>query len=125
MAFPNLSPSRRAYTPGDWAQQKYQAMSGAEVRIRYGDKRTSATLSLQYQNITDAEAKEFLDDYDAQFGTFRSFTLPLNVLAGWSEATFIPNVGVNAVHFRYSGPPQVQAVRPGVSNVSVELVSVI
>ena len=123
MAFPTLAPSARNYVPGDWAQQKYRSMSGAEVRIRYGDKRTDASLSLQYQNIPDADAELFLADYDSKFGTYKSFTLPPEVLAGWSGANYVPNT--SAMKFRYGGPPQLQAVRPGVSSVSVELVGVI
>ena len=123
MAYPTLSPSSRNYTPGDWAQKKYKAMSGAEVRIRYGDQRTEARLTLQYQNITDANAALFLADYDSQYGTFKTFTVPAEVLAGWSGGNYVPNTG--AMKFRYSGPPQLQAVRPGRTNVSVELVGVI
>lgn len=121
--FPSLNPSRRDYTPGDWAQKKYLSMSGAEKRIRYGSKRTGAVLSLQYQNITDANAALFLAHYNDRFGTFKDFTLPTAVLAGWSGTSYVPTT--NAPKFRYSRPPQVSAVRPGISNVSVELVSVI
>ena len=123
MAFPTLAPSARNYVPGDWAQQKYRSMSGSEVRIRYGDKRTDATLSLQYQNIADTDAELFLADYNANYGTYKSFTLPPEVLTGWGGANYVPDTG--AMKFRYSGPPQLQAVRPGLSSVSVELVGVI
>lgn len=123
MAFPTLSPSARSYTPGDWAQEKYRNISGAEVRIRYGDKRTEAKLSLRYQNISDTEAELFLQDYDANYGTFKSFSLPVEVLAGWTGSNFVPDT--DGLKYRYDGPPQVQSVRPGVSNLSVELVGVI
>jgi len=125
MPFPTLSPSRRVYTPGDWAQEKFRAMNGSETRIRYGDKRTDAKLSLQYKNISDEAAEEFIADYNAKFGTFKSFTLPVEVLDGWSETNFLPSAGADAIHFRYDKPPSLRSVRPGVSNVSVELVSVI
>ena len=123
MAFPTLAPSSRVYTPGDWAQEKYRSMSGSETRIRFGDRRTDATLSLQYQNISDADAELFLQDYNANYGTYKSFTLPVEVLTGWVGSNYIPNTG--AQKYRYDSPPQVQSVRPGVSNLSVELVGVI
>jgi len=123
MTYPQLSPSSRNYVPGDWAQQKYKAMSGAETRIRYGDKRTDARLTLQYQNVDDTEADDFLTHYDSVFGTFQAFTLPTEVLAGWTGSNYIPNV--SAMQFRYEGPPQVRSVRPGISTVAVELVGVI
>ena len=56
MSYPQYKPSGRNYTPGDWAQKKYKAMDGSETRIRYGNKRTDAQLSLQYQNIEDGAA---------------------------------------------------------------------
>ena len=123
MAYPTLAPSARSYTPGDWAQKRYQAMSGAEVRIRYGDKRTDARLTLQYQNLTNANAALFLADYDTQLGTYKAFTVPAEVLAGWEENNYVPNT--SAMKFRYAGPPQLQAVSPGITSVSVELVGVI
>ena len=123
MAYPTLSPSGRNYTPGDWAQKKYKAMSGAEVRIRYGDQRTESRLTLQYRNITDANAALFLADYNENYGTFKAFTLPVEVLAGWSGSNYVPNTG--AMKYRYNSPPQLQAVRPGITNVSVELVGVV
>ena len=123
MSYPTLSPSSRNYDPGNWAVKNYNAMSGAEVRIRYGDKRFNAKLSLQYQNISDTAADDFLAHYDEQLGTYKAFTLPSEVLAGWTGSNYIPNQSV--MKFRYSGSPKVQSVRPGVSTVSIELTGVI
>lgn len=123
MPYPALKPSRRNYTPGDWAQRRYRSMNGQETRIRYGTERTDAKLSLQYQNISDTNAALFLAHYNETLGTFKDFTVGTDVLAGWSGSSYIPNT--NAPKFRYDRPPQVSAVRPGISSVSVELVSVI
>ena len=97
MAYPTLSPSGRNYTPGDWAQKKYKAMSGAEVRIRYGDQRTECNADAAVQNITDANAALFLADYNENYGTFKSFTLPVEVLAGWSGSKLCPQHGCDEV----------------------------
>ena len=40
-------------------------------RIRYGDQRTESRLTLQYRNITDANAALFLADYNENYGTQR------------------------------------------------------
>ena len=58
MAFP-LAPSSQCTRPEIGTQEKYRSMSGSETRIRFGDRRTDATLSLQYQNISDADAQSF------------------------------------------------------------------
>ena len=123
MAFPKLIPTARSYTPGDWPVKIYQSMSGAEVRMRYGDQRTGASLQLSYANISDKDAETFLADFNAQKGTYKSFTLPVEVLGGWEAGNYVPNSG--AMKYRYSKPPSVQSVRPGVSTVSLELKGVI
>ena len=51
MAFPTLKPTSREFNPGDWPIKRYNAQSGAEVRILYGNRRTNATLSLSYDKI--------------------------------------------------------------------------
>jgi len=123
MTFPTTAPSARTFDPGNWAVKNYNSMSGAEIRIRYGDKRYNAKLSLQYQNIADAVADDFLTHYDSQFGTYKAFTLPTEVLTGWTGSNYIPDQ--EAMKFRYSKAPTVVSVRPGVSTVSVELTGVI
>jgi hypothetical protein len=53
----------------------------------YGSERTDVKLSLSYANIGDANAEQFLDHYDEVQGTFNTFDLPDNALAGWSSNT--------------------------------------
>jgi len=120
MAFPSLTPTGRQFTPGDFPSKTYNSQSGAEVRILYGSRRVNATLSLSYANVTDANAESFLDDYSAQLGTFRTFTLPSAVFEGWSgsAATLDAPAGTK---WRYDRQPQIQAVRPGISSVTVAL----
>ena len=119
MSFPNLTPTGRTYDPGDWPVKKYQALSGAEIRIRYGNLRTNQRLTLTYDNITDSEASQFLDHYVSVQGTFLKFTIGGNVFNGSGLSK-----GRDAV-YRYDGPPQVTSVRPNISSVVVNLISVV
>ena len=124
MAFPTLRPTGRDFSPGDWPIKRFNAQSGAEVRILYGSQRTNAKLSLSYNNISDANAQAFLDDYAAQIGTLRTFDLPSAVRTGWSgSATSIDAPA--GTKWRYESEPAVRAVRPGRSSVTVSLVAVI
>jgi hypothetical protein len=123
MAYPTLRPSARNYVPGDWATKQFNAVSGSEVRIRYGDKRHNAVLSLEYQNIGDSLAKQFLDHYDSTYGTYKTFALPAEALTGWNAASYIP--AATQMQFRYEGPPEVKSIRPGVSTVAVTLIGVV
>ena len=125
MPFPTLAPSSRNYEPGDWPVRTYSALSGAEIRIRYGNKRSGGKLSLSFSNIVDSQAEQFLTHYNETEGTFRTFSLPVAVTIGWQGTATALSPGSSGASYRYAGPPQVTSVRPGVSNVSVELVGVV
>lgn len=120
MAFPSLTPTSREFAPGDWPIKRFNSQSGSEIRILYGNQRTNAKLGLGYDNITDSEAQQFLADYDAQFGTLRTFDLPVEVVTGTSVAMQAPA----GTKWRYETEPQVRSVRPGISSVTVNLVAV-
>jgi hypothetical protein len=64
MAFPSYAPTARSFSAGDYAYKTFQAQSGKEVRILYGDKRTGMTLDLSYNNIADTHADDFITHYD-------------------------------------------------------------
>lgn len=123
MPFPTLRPSGRDFNPGDWPVKTYNAQSGAEVRILYGDTRTKMEMSLQYDNISDASAKLFLDHYEETKGSYSTFTINSSTQAGWSSTTTAINTtGPN--RWRYAEAPQVTAVKPGISSVRVSLIGV-
>jgi hypothetical protein len=125
MPYPTLAPSSRDYQPGDWPVKTYGSLSGAEIRIRYGNKRTGGKLSLSYANISDALAEEFLTHYNETEGTFRTFSLPVAVTIGWRGTATALSPGSSGASYRYAGPPQITSIRPGISSVSVELVGVV
>ena len=120
MAFPSLTPTGRQFTPGHFPSNTYNSQSGAEERILYGSRRVNAVLSLSYANVTDANAESFLDDFNAQLGTFRTFTLPSSVFEGWTGTASALDAP-SGTKWRYDAEPQVQAVRPGISSVTVSL----
>lgn len=128
MSYPRIAPTGRAYDPGDWPVKTYRSQNGAEVRLLYGSVRTGMTLRLDYANVPDATAQQFLEHYNEMNGTFRAFSFDLTtwnrILAGWggSSSPLKPPAGTD---WRYDGPPSLSAVRPGVSTVSVTLRGVI
>jgi hypothetical protein len=124
MTFPALAPTSRDFSPGDWPTKRFNSQSGAEVRILYGNQRTNAKISLSYDNITDANAQLFLEDYDAQLGTLRTFTLPSAAFSGWA-GTDNKLDAPPGTKWRYEAEPSVKAVRPGRSSVTVRLVAVV
>jgi hypothetical protein len=124
MAFPTLTPTSREFSPGAWPIKNYNAQSGAEIRILYGSQRTNAKLGLSYENVTDANAQLFIDDFNSNIGTLRTFTLPSAAQNGWngSAETLDAPPGTK---WRYESEPQIRSVRPGRSSVTVNLVAVI
>jgi hypothetical protein len=123
MPFPALRPTSRDFKPGDFAVKTYNAQSGAEVRILYGDTRTKMELSLSYENITDAQAEQFLTHYDETKGTFNTFAINSTTKAGWvGSASAIDSGNIN--RWRYAEAPQVTSTGPGRSNARVSLVGV-
>lgn len=124
MSFPSLEPTSRQFTPGNWPIKTFKAQSGAEVRILYGSRRTEAKLELGYDNLTDAESQQFLTHYDSVLGSFRTFSLPAAVRAGWKGTSAAIDAAPGTA-WRYEGEPQVTAVRPGLSSVRVSLMAVL
>jgi len=123
MAFPDIKPASREYSSGDWPIKRFDSQSGAEVRILYGSRRVGAKLVLGYVNIADSSAQSFLTDYNSQYGTLRTFTLPASVFAGWSGSRGNIDAPPGTL-WRYESEPRVQSVYRGLSNVQVTLVAV-
>jgi hypothetical protein len=124
MAFPELKPTSRDFKPGTYAIKTFNAQSGAEVRILYGDTRTKMELSLGYDNISDTEAEQFLTHYDETKGTFSTFGIPHIAKFGWGGTAAAIGAFASGNTYRYADAPQVTSVRPGRSSVRVSLVGV-
>ena len=122
MAFPDLVPSSRRFTPGDFPIKKFNAQNGAEVRILYGSRRVNQVFELSYENISDANAQLFLTDYADQKGTFKRFYLSDEAYDGWSPGTADSELDRGpGTLWRYDAPPAIRSVRPGISSVTVKL----
>ena len=124
--FPNVSPSSRTFTAGEYPQAVFEAQNGAKSIIRYGNKAVNAKLSLGFTNVSDAIASSILDNYESVnsdwdyvvFGDSRG-------LQGMEEPlrTDVKDVPRKGAKWRYDGPPKVTSVQPGISNVSCKFVA--
>ena len=124
ISFPPLVPSQRSYEPGGYAEEVFTARNGAVTRLRYGNQRSSSRLSLGFDNISDANAALILANYEqvTQPGNWVDFSAA-NVAAG-ASAQLVPwfTESSSSQHWRYSKPPSVTSVRPGISSVNCEFV---
>ena len=128
MAFPALVPSTRTFVPGDFPVKRFVSQSGVETRVLYGSKETGAKLSLSYKNLADEVADDFIIHFRSVKGTYETFPLNAedntNAKGGWTgdEDALGKPAGTA---YRYARQPQLTSVKPGISNVKVDLVAVL
>ena len=133
-AFPAIKPSGRAYSPGTYPQTTFEAQNGAKSVIRYGNRRVNAELNVSFSNIPDSEVVAILQNYRSVNSNWDYVVFDMNnVLAGLDRDTLADGwVGerqtitetdhISGLRWRYSGPPKVTSVQPGISNVSCSFV---
>jgi len=136
VAFPAVKPNSRSYEPGTYPSNTFESLDGTKTHLRYGNKRVNATLTLGFQNITDSEAFQILENYRLvnsvwDYVTFNSesglagvggdgHTMPDGSLG--NLAAYIDEAP-SGLKWRYSKPPKVTNVYPGISNVSCSFVA--
>jgi hypothetical protein len=122
--FPDIPPSARQYTPGNFPQTEFRAQNGALTILAYGNRRFDSTLSLEFQNITDDQAVSILDNYEnVNNGDNRVIFRDDNVAVGASTGLkrYIKEVDSN-LRWRYAGPPEVTSTYVGRSTVRCEFI---
>ncbi|AFX83684.1 phage minor tail protein [uncultured Mediterranean phage MEDS2 group] len=122
-AFPGLVPTSRSFDPGDFPIKTYNAQNGAEVRIKYGNRRINRKLQLTYANVTDTEIVKFIDHYADAGGTLNTFEVPLTTFDGWEGGKSRLTPG-GPLAYRYAKPPVMTQVAKGRSTVTVDLVMI-
>ena len=124
--FPSIEPTARSFTAPAWQTTTQTSQSGVITRRLWGSRPSRATLSLQFNNISDANASAILNAYNSAKGPIDSLTLP-SVLFDGADATLTSWLDASATGagllwaFAEDSPPQVESVAPGRSNVSVSL----
>ena len=130
--FPDIKPSARSFTPGDYPETTFESLDGTKTYLRFGNQAINATLSLSFSNISDTETNSILTAY------FDSKADPTNYInmSGRSGAlaglTF--SSGANdlwervgkydsPLKWRFSNPPTVTTTFDGLSNVSCSFVA--
>ena len=120
--FPSFVPSQREFTLGIYATKPYRALSGAVSKSSFGTKPYSYKLSLEFTNVTDDITFGIFDHYEATFGGFSRFSLPLSLFNGISEPLASRMRSPSSILWEYEAPPVVQSVHTGISTVSVSLI---
>tara|TARA_R100001594_G_scaffold141692_1_gene187930 strand:+ start:1431 stop:1877 length:447 start_codon:yes stop_codon:yes gene_type:complete len=137
--FPNLKPTSRSFSPGTYPSTDFESLDGTKTHLRFGNRRVNATLTLGFANISDGAAGLIIDNYD-------------DVNSEWNWVKFTTDTGASGIDdpgsgnlltkeivggagnnfdgttrkglkWRYSRPPQITSVQPGISNVSCSFVA--
>jgi hypothetical protein len=98
----------------------FASVSGKETRVILGDTMHGHTVSLSFSNLQEPAVKKITDHWYGQQGTALAFSLPPDVWAGWAEYSTALTANQQ---WRYTGQPKIEAVSPGIMNLSVELVA--
>lgn len=125
VAFPDLIPSSRRYSPGAYPQAEFRALNGATTTLRYGNRRVDSELDLGFQNITDDNAAVLLKLYEDVTVADDWMTFAASNVAGGASADlseYIREVGGSGLRWRFAEPPAVESVKPGRSSVQLRLV---
>ena len=125
--FPNIKPTSRSYSPGEYPQTLFKAQNGASVAVRFGNRAVESRLSLSFQNITDEQARQILGNYYDTNGSWDYVSFPSDhaMLSG-TEDNFLQRQmrgeGDNPVKYRYAEPPKVDYVFMDICTVTCELI---
>lgn len=120
-AFPNLNPSSRTYTPGQYPNTPFKAWSGNEGRVRHSNVMLASQLRVTFVGITEATMLSILSHYNTQRGGFTSFQIPDDLLSGVNTPA---DYTLTDYLWRYSQPPIVEDYTCGGHTVEVTLESV-
>jgi hypothetical protein len=132
--FPELVPTTRSMSLGDFAGKTFRSQSGIEARVQYGNKAFDKTLDLEYSNITETDAAAIHDHYLACNGTLYYFPLPTKPKSGNETFHINDESGSTSNRFsaapfglkyRYAEPPQFSSVKTGRMSVTVKLIGVL
>ncbi len=128
IAFPDLKPSARSYSPGEYPQTSFRAQNGAVTVVRFGSRRVDSKLDLTFNNISDDDAASILTNYEEVNGVWDNVTFSADSGATGASsdlAEFLEESGGSGLLWRYAGPPQLTSIKPGFSSVSCSFVGVL
>lgn len=124
IAFPNIKPSARRYSPGTFPETNFRSQNGALTIIRYGNRRVDSTLSLEFRNITDDKAALIIQNYEAVNKENNNVTFTQDTGASGASTAYSNFIRENGtgLKWRYAGPPEITSVFKNRCTVTCEFV---
>lgn len=125
--FPELIPSTRTYSPGEFPHSVHGVYDGSQARVRHSNTVLGVRLRMFFPAITTAQLLTVIAHYQGQRGRFLPFVIPYDLLSG----TDVPADFTPAGHqWRYAAKPTVEDISvddsspTNLHNLTVELETV-
>jgi hypothetical protein len=121
---PPFAPTNMSFEAPRYGIERVYAMSGGATRKLMCSRPSNAMLTIDYENISDIDARRVADAYDESYGERYGFFLPDELLASATPAVanYIRLTGtLNKWYFEER--PVIQSVFKGVSTLTVQLKS--
>lgn len=117
---PSVAPSSRSFTDGFfYIARSSQGRLGGTVRKEIGTQLQELRMELEFENVDDAVATQFLDSYQAAGGATHPVTLPDDFWAGCGLRETLESAGGQ---WFIENPVAIRSVQPRVSTVALTLV---
>jgi hypothetical protein len=120
-SFPAIKPSGRSVTLGTYPTKVYRSLAGTTVRRSFGNRPYGYQLQLRFTNIADDITTQIIDHYNDTAAGFSRFTLPSALFAGMDGTLRGKIQSPDGIRWEYAGPPEIESVYRGRSNVTVTL----
>lgn len=118
-ALPAIAPTSRRVTQGQYAVKRFTSIAGTGTTRAYGSQPFNSAIELEYSNITDFTALQFVDAYEMAGGRKGALFLPAELWAGMDDSLRLRLQ--RDYTWRFADEPQLTSVRPGISSMSIRL----
>ena len=125
--FPNISPSRRRITQGDYTINRFGGDQEITLPLPSTAVKNDLVMELVFANREDEIARTFLDHYDRSAGALWDFKIaPVNskqgTFAGWTDKE---SKNIREGRWIYTRPPRVETTHPGYSTTTIQLINLL
>lgn len=124
IAFPEICPTEREYTCPDYPLTDGSWRGVANFPKPWSDTPVDARLRLRFTNIPDSSAAAIITAWNQSVSGVFPLDLPAVIADGIEDADLANRIiDPNGLVWKFSGPPSVVNVIPGISTVTVELIA--
>jgi hypothetical protein len=123
ITLPAVCPTEREFTCADYPVSEGLWRGGVAFSPKgWSDVPVSAALRLQYINIRDTIAAEFVTCWNQSLSGALPLTLPQEIVAGINDLDYAARIlQPPGLAWKFSSAPAINSVFPGISSVQVEL----